>query len=117
MKSRKEIKVDKKVFEIADKLGKEEILCQLSEECAELIQSCLKCRRTTKGLTPKSEEEVRENLFEELSDVLMNIEQIKYLFNKELSDNDNAVENVIEKWHSYKADRWYRRTFISQEEN
>ena len=88
--------MDKKVFEIADKLGKEEILCQLSEECAELIQSCLKYRRTTKGLTPKSEEEVRENLFEELSDVLMNIEQIKYLFNKELSDT--AVENVIEKW-------------------
>ena len=115
MKSRKEIKVDKKVFEIADKLGKEEILCQLSEECAELIQSCLKYRRITKGLTPKSEEEVRENLFEELSDVLMNIEQIKYLFDKELSDT--TVENVIEKWHSYKADRWYRRTFISQEEN
>ena len=109
------IKVDKKVFKIADKLGKEEILCQLSEECAELIQSCLKYRRTTKGLTPKSEEEVRENLFEELSDVLMNIEQIKYLFDKELSDT--TVENVIEKWHSYKADRWYRRTFVSQEEN
>ena len=103
--------MDKKVFEIADKLGKEEILCQLSEECAELIQSCLKYRRTTKGLTPKSEEEVRKNLFEELSDVLMNIEQIKYLFNKELSDN--TVENVIEKWHSYKADRWYKRTFIT----
>ena len=103
--------MDKKVFEIADKLGKEEILCQLSEECAELIQSCLKYRRTTKGLTPKSEEEVRENLFEELSDVLMKIEQIKYLFDEELSDI--AVENVIEKWHSYKADRWYKRTFIT----
>ena len=72
-------------------------------------------RRTTKGLTPKSEKEVRENLFEELSDVLMNIEQIKYLFDKELSDT--SVENVIKKWHSYKADRWYKRTFISQEEN
>lgn len=103
--------MDKKVFEIADKLGKEEILCQLSEECAELIQSCLKYRRTTKGLTPKSEKEVRENLFEELSDVLMNIEQIKYLFDKELSDT--AVENVIKKWHSYKADRWYKRIFIT----
>lgn len=107
--------MDKKVFEIADKLGKEEILCQLSEECAELIQSCLKYRRTTKGLTPKSEEEVRENLFEELSDVLMNIEQIKYLFNKELSDGE--VEDNIKRWHLYKTDRWYRRTFISQEEN
>ena len=92
---------------------KQTVVCM--EECAELIQSCLKYRRTTKGLTPKSEEEVRENLFEELSDVIMNIEQIKYLFNKELSDT--TVENVIEKWHSYKADRWYRRTFVSQEEN
>ena len=90
-------------------------ILQEEEECAELIQSCLKYRRTTKGLTPKSEKEVRENLFEELSDVLMNIEQIKYLFDKELSDT--SVENVIKKWHSYKADRWYKRTFISQEEN
>ena len=43
----------KKIYEIADKLGKEEILCQLSEECSELIQACLKYRRTMKGLTPK----------------------------------------------------------------
>lgn len=105
----------KKIACVANYLGKEEILCQLSEECNELSQVCLKYRRVIKGLTPKSEEEVRENLFEELSDVLMNIEQIKYLFDKELSDT--TVENVIEKWHSYKADRWYRRTFISQEEN
>ena len=30
-----------KVYEIADELGKEEIVCQLSEECSELIQACL----------------------------------------------------------------------------
>lgn len=63
------------------------------------------------GSSPPKSEEVRENLFEELSDVLMNIEQIKYLFDKELSDT--AVDNVIKKWHSYKADRWYKRTFIT----
>ena len=60
----------KKIYEIADKLGKEEILCQLSEECSELIQACLKYRRTMKGLTPKTEDEIKENLFEELADVL-----------------------------------------------
>lgn len=107
--------MNKKVCEIADKLGKEEILCQLSEECAELIQSCLKYRRSTKGLTPKTEEEARDNLFEELADVLLNIEQIKYLFDKELGDGE--VEDNIKRWHLYKTDRWYRRTFISQEEN
>ena len=64
---------ENKLHEITDKLGKEEILCQLSEECSELIQACLKYRRTMKGLTPKTEDEVKENLFEELADVLLNI--------------------------------------------
>ena len=103
----------KKIYEIADKLGKEEILCQLSEECSELIQTCLKYRRTMKGLTPKTEDEVKENLFEELADVLLNIQQIMYLF----SDEDEKVEESIKSIQSYKTNRWWRRTFISQEEN
>ena len=101
-----------KINEIADKLGKEEILCQLSEECSELIQACLKYRRTMKGLTPKTETEVRDNLFEELADVLLNIEQIRYLFT-----NEENVDERIKTIQSYKTDRWWRRTFISQEEN
>ena len=103
----------KKIYEIADKLGKEEILCQLSEECSELIQACLKYRRTMKGLTPKTEDEIRENLFEELADVLLNIQQMMYLF----SDEDEKVEESIKSIQSYKTNRWWRRTFISQEEN
>ena len=103
----------KKIYEIADKLGKEEILCQLSEECSELIQACLKYRRTMKGLTPKTEDEVKENLFEELADVLLNIQQVMYLF----SDKDKKVEESIKSIQSYKTNRWWRRTFISQEEN
>lgn len=100
----------KKVYEIADELGKEEILCQLSEECSELIQACLKYRRMRNGLTPRTEDEVRENLFEELGDVLLNIEQVVYLFSNE------KVGESIKSIQSYKADRWWRRTFISQEE-
>ena len=103
----------KKIYEIADKLGKEEILCQLSEECSELIQACLKYRRTMKGLTPKTEDEVKGNLFEELADVLLNIQQVMYLF----SDEDEKVEESIKSIQSYKTNRWWRRTFISQEEN
>ena len=103
----------KKIYEIADKLGKEEILCQLSEECSELIQACLKYRRTMKGLTPKTEDEVKRDLFEELADVLLNIQQVMYLF----SDEDEKVEESIKSIQSYKTNRWWRRTFISQEEN
>ena len=99
-----------KINEIADKLGKEEILCQLSEECSELIQACLKYRRTMKGLTPKTETEVRDSLFEELADVLANIQQIMYLFSNE------KVEESIKSIQTYKTDRWWRKTFISQEE-
>ena len=100
-----------KINEIADKLGKEEILCQLSEECSELIQSCLKYRRTMKGLTPKTETEARDSLFEELADVLLNIEQMMYLF------SDEDINDRIKTIQSYKTNRWWRRTFISQEEN
>ena len=102
---------ENKLHEITDKLGKEEILCQLSEECSELIQACLKYRRTMKGLTPKTEDEIRENLFEELADVLLNIQQVMYLF------SNKDIKNSIESIQTYKADRWWRRTFISQEEN
>ena len=98
----------KKIYEIADKLGKEEILCQLSEECAELIQACLKYRRSVNGLTPKTEEETRIDLFEELGDVLLNIEQIMYLFGEE--NTRRAIDTV----QSFKSDRWWKRTFISQ---
>ena len=101
----------KKIYEIADKLGKEEILCQLSEECSELIQACLKYRRTMKGLTPKTETEAKENLFEELADVLLNIQQVMYLF------SSKDIKDSIESIQTYKANRWWRRTFISQEEN
>ena len=101
----------KKIYEITDKLGKEEILCQLSEECSELIQACLKYRRTMKGLTPKTEEEVKENLFEELADVLLNIQQVIYLF------SDEKVEESIKSIQTYKTNRWWRRTFILQEDS
>ena len=102
---------ENKLNEITDKLGKEEILCQLSEECSELIQACLKYRRAMKGLTPKTEKETRDNLIDEMADVLLNIQQMMYLF------SDEEVEESIESIQSYKTNRWWRRTFISQEEN
>ena len=101
----------KKIYEITDKLGKEEILCQLSEECSELIQACLKYRRTMQGLTPKTETEAKGNLFEELADVLLNIQQVMYLF------SDEKVEESIKSIQTYKTNRWWRRTFISQEDS
>ena len=62
-------------------------------------------------IEPKTESEVRDNLFEELADVLANIQQIMYLF------SDENIDDRIKTIQSYKTNRWWRRTFISQEEN
>ena len=61
--------------------------------------------------TPKTEKETRDNLIEEMADVLLNIQQVMYLF------SDEEVEESIESIQSYKTNRWWRRTFISQEKN
>ena len=61
--------------------------------------------------TPKTEKETRDNLIEEMADVLLNIQQVMYLF------SDKEVEESIKSIQSYKTNRWWRRTFISQEEN
>ena len=60
--------------------------------------------------TPKTEKETRDNLIEEMADVLLNIQQVMYLF------SDEKVEESIKSIQSYKTNRWWRRTFISQEE-
>ena len=61
--------------------------------------------------TPKTEKETRDNLIEEMADVLLNIQQVMYLF------SDEKIEESIKSIQSYKTNRWWRRTFISQEEN
>ena len=61
--------------------------------------------------TPKTEKETRDNLIEEMADVLLNIQQMIYIF------SDEKVEESIKSIQSYKTNRWWRRTFISQEEN
>lgn len=52
-------------------LGKEEILCQLAEEAAELSQAALKLRRAISqhNPTPMTADEAEKNLREEIADV------------------------------------------------
>lgn len=56
---------------ITDYLPETEILAQLAEEAAELAQAALKLRRALDGTnpTPKSVEECKANLLEEIADV------------------------------------------------
>ena len=59
------------IQQIALQLGEEELLCQLAEECAELIQAAMKLHRIRNGTnpTPVTEEEGKAALLEEIADV------------------------------------------------
>lgn len=98
--------IDEKLYCVAKHLGKDEMLLQLAEECAELSQACLKMVRASKGLTPKSISECQDNLAEELNDVRVCMELVEKLIPK--------LEQREQWYKEYKADRWYRRTFEGQ---
>lgn len=84
-------------------LGECELLCQLAEEASELAQAALKLRRaiTKRNPTPKTEQECRDALCEEVADVDM-------LF-KELLLTDGANLNKILKIEKMKKARWEDR--------
>ena len=66
---------------IADHYGEDAQSLQLAEECAELIQAIIKFRRA-KGLgqtTVVDYNAALANLIEEIADVELMIEQVKYL--------------------------------------
>lgn len=92
---------DWKLEETYNKLGVEEILGQLTEECGELVQAAQKYRRAIKGTTPVSKDDATVKLIEECADVLLCIDAL-------------TLEGIIDQTGvqfvgRYKNDRWYRR--------
>ena len=78
----------------AKKLGKQTMLFQTQEECAELIKAIGKYNRTN-GIGQKTEttkEEAFTNLLEELADVSICIEQLIYLL-----DIETEIEELKDK--------------------
>ena len=75
-------------LETAKYYGYEAQSNQLVEECAELIQAVNKYRRVETGLgQPVAEDKkaiARDNLVEEIADVELMLEQVKYLLQDEL---------------------------------
>lgn len=65
------------------KLGKDALLWQIQEECAELIQAVAKYNRC-RGIgqiTEVFKQEAEQNLVKELADVEICLEQVKFLLN------------------------------------
>lgn len=94
-------------------LGKDNLLWQTQEECGELIKAIGKYNRA-RGVGQKTEttlEEALDNLIEEVADVEICIEQLKYIMNIEgevEERKDVAFEKVKKRyegneviWHPY----------------
>lgn len=97
------MKIDERIFKIADHYGVNSQLDILQEECAELIQAVSKYRRTN---DPNAFD--RMHLEEEIADVEIMIAQIKYLMN--LSEKDirgiknTKLERQLERMRKEKDD-------------
>ena len=83
----------------ARKLGKDVLLWQTQEECAELIQAIAKYNRCRGiGQTTKvSKQEVEQNLVKELADVEICLEQVKFILNldKDVKQTKQKVLNKV----------------------
>ena len=86
---------------IKQHLPQDELLAQLAEECAELLQAALKLRRALTGInpTPVAADEARRNLVEEAADVYNVLGLL-------LDAEDNAeIYSIIRR----KKERWLKR--------
>jgi hypothetical protein len=88
---------------VRENLPREELLCQLAEECAELGKAALKLARVLRGLnpTPVTRAEAFENLVEECADVTLCME-VLCLNTPELLENCGRI------WEE-KSVRWMTR--------
>ena len=89
---------------IIEHIGVPALLEQLAEECCELAQASLKMARKLRdeNPTPKSIDDIRDNLVEEMADVELCIDRVTY--ETDIADPTNLVE--IE---SEKIERWKKR--------
>ena len=88
---------------VREHLSKEELLCQLAEECAELSKAALKLRRVYSGEnpTPVKRSEAYNNLVEEIADVTLCLEVLGM-------NNIEVLYNTGRMWEE-KSARWMRR--------
>ena len=89
---------------IVEKIGVPALLEQTAEECCELAQACLKMTRKLRdeNPTPKSIEDIRDNLVEEMADVALCITLIE-----EYTDITNIAEVMTNEMK--KLNRWHER--------
>ena len=87
--------------DIIDSIGLPAVLEQLAEECSELAQASLKYARLLRGdnPTPKTEEECRDALTEEVADVTLCIRLIIGGYVIDPGKVNDIVEEKMQRWH------------------
>lgn len=95
---------------IAEHLKDTELLAGLAEEASELAQAALKLRRAIDGTnpTPVTESEARDNLIEEIADVLFCMEMLGY--------DSKSVQRLTAAIREAKTPRWAKRLGWKEEE-
>ena len=88
---------------IVKHIAKPVLLEQAAEECTELSHACLKMARKMRGenTTPKTMEEIKHSLTEEIADVLL---CVQFIIDADLVD-DQKIDWIIEEKHK----RWISR--------
>lgn len=71
--------ISQEIKKIADHYGYPEQSYQLTEECAELIQALSKFRRAVNTLNKEEADAALDNIVEEIADVEIMLEQVKWL--------------------------------------
>ena len=91
---------------IKDYIGTPALLEQFAEECSELAQASLKYARKLRreNPTPKTEQEILDNLHEEIADVLVCID--------ELVKSNLIIFGYINLIRDEKTKRWYERVKV-----
>lgn len=88
---------NEKIKEQADYFGTEDRLCQLMEECGELIQAANKYRRHINGDATLNAIPLllKEDMTEEMADVSLLMKEISYLLDIEEEDIASEVEEKL----------------------
>lgn len=96
---------DEKIKFICENVSELSRLLQVGEECAELAADIFKYLRkfTDDNPTPKSEQEILDNIKEEITDVMLCVDTVGYLYDPEI--------------YRQKLDRWYNRLKESEAED
>ena len=91
------------IMYVREHLPREELLCQLAEECAELGKAALKLTRIYRGVnpTPVTRTEAFQNLLEEMADVTLCMEVLGL-------NTPELLENCGRIWDE-KSTRWMAR--------